>query len=353
MLLAGFSSVPTRAADGQGGVRSIMPMVERRSCHSATLLNDGTVLIAGGFVSEGRYLRSAELYDPVAGTFSATGSMTEARACHTATLLPDGRVLMLGSWTTTWLDSAEVYDPATRRFTSMGVMTEPRSGFTATLLPDGRVLIAGGMANRRTLNSAELFDPQAGTFTSTGQMTAARTAHTATLLPDGRVLIAGGAVFRGEVLASADLYDPTTGQFTATGDLVAARHKHAAVWLPSGEVVLFGGASRDDWRGRLRSVELYDVATGTFGAAGQMREARFKFGDAVALLSDGRVLIAGGHQQIEVFDPSREVARPAEGTLDADRFYQTATVLPDGNVLITGGYSYDIQASDGAWLYQP
>jgi large repetitive protein len=201
-------------------------MAVARAFHTATLLSDGRVLIAGGNPGTWKYdcqcLASAEIYNPKTGTFSHTGPMATARAWYTATRLVDGRVLVAGGADPygTMYASAEIYDPKTGTFTPTGPMTEGRVFHAAVLLPDGRVLVEGGgtdYENVHFLASAELYDPKTGTWAATGSMAAGRNSQTATsLLTDGRVLVAGG-FGNPAPLASAEIYDPKTGTFSPAG----------------------------------------------------------------------------------------------------------------------------------------
>jgi len=228
--------------------------------HSATLLADGRVLVTGGGAisttgEEKPPLSSAELWDPSTGTFTATGSMTAPRALHTATLLQDGTVLLAGGGEQGALDSAELFDPATGTFTATGSLTTGRGVHTATLLADGRVLIVGGIAGEidlsgsgdsaKPLLTAEVYDPATGTFTETGELTTGRWMHTATLLQDGRVLIVGGtSADMQSPLTTVEVYDPAAGTFTEAGDIPVPYALHSALLLPDGRVLLAGGANQ-------------------------------------------------------------------------------------------------------------
>ena len=178
-----------------------------RERHTVTLLADGRVLVVGGSgpamdVAEPVHA-SAEVYDARTGEFSPTGSMTTRRDDHTATLLEDGRILVAGG---NGLAAAEIYDPKTGTFGPTGSMSGAHAYHTATLLADGRVLVAGGIGGAGTA-TAEIFDPSTGTFSPTGPMATSRSHHTATLLPDGRVLITGGSEDV-ERRTAAEIYKP-------------------------------------------------------------------------------------------------------------------------------------------------
>ncbi len=341
------------------------PLGAGRQVHTATLLADGRVVVAGGFDFADLPLASVSLYDPATRTFSATASMAAARGLHTATELADGRVLIAGGGPASWvhpgpyLASAELYDPRTGTFSPTGSMTTTREGHTATRLNDGRVLIVGGSdVGEHVVASAELYDPNTGTFSPTGSMTTARAFHTATLLSDGRVLIIGGRAgtwTSGPILASAEIYNPKTGIFSATGPMNTERAWHVATVLSDGRVLITGG---DNARGMIASAELYDPTAGTFTRTGPMRDARLY--QTATLLSDGRVLVAGGGSDYTNYNflSSAELYDPTTGTfsltgsMTEPRTFHTANLLADGRVLVAGGYG-DLAPLPSVEIYDP
>lgn len=360
-----FSVVGAPWPSGTGTVAEIAAMHIARASHTSTLLPNGKVLIAGGFAGSGSEYnpyRTAELYDPSSGTFQSAAEMTIGRSGHTATLLKNGKVLIVGGWTGRYdlRGSAEIYDPSLNTFTPTGKLVTERAGSTATLLADGRVLIAGGEDRQENaIASAEIYDPLTGKFTATGGMADPRGAHTATALKDGRVLIVGGGSGHypsQNVYRSAELFDPATGKFSSEGQMSVGRHKHAAILLPSGKVLIVGGSDNRDWHGEYASAEIYDPISNAFAATGGMNTSRFKLPAAVALLPSGRVLVAGGGPFAELYDETTGTFIRVSGSLGAARFFASATLLPGGKALITGGYaesSGSLPATPAAWLYQP
>jgi len=330
-------------------------MLEPRSGHSATLLPDGRVLIAGGMRRNQDFYRSAELYDPATGKFERTGEMSIARVGHAAVLLRSGKVLIAGGWVGHGCtDSAELYDPLSGKFTVIAKMTTRRGEPRATLLADGDVLITGGDDHDGQdghLASAEIFRTSTLSFRATGTMHDARVSHTTTLLQDGRVLVVGG---HGKKLnASAELYDPNTGQFTETGALITARYKHTAGLLPDGRVLIAGGSDDRDWNGNLKSAEIYDPHTGKFTAAAPLNDSRFKLPEVAVRLQSGKLLIAGGSKEAEIFDPASGRFVALAGRMNEKWHYMSETKLRDGSVLLAGGYASNDEGTAQTWLYHP
>ncbi len=373
-----------------------------RSGHRTAVLLDGRAVASGGTGPAGQALGSTEVYSPDLGErWAPTGALANARSAHTASLLPDGDVLVVGGHTSfdfflaggpgccnvAPLAAAELYNPASGLWRQTGALARARSFHTATLLrgpPErcgancGKILVAGGFGavdpsgptgNAEPLTSAELYDPATGQWTATGAMSERRAWHTATLLGDGRVLVAGGAKAAGggSAVDTAELYDPASGTWTPAGNLVAggnpnmsgpqgARQNHAAVLLTGspdqcasncGKVLVVGGTGGFGSGSAFFSTELFDPATGTFARTGNFRNPRQLRTDAVSLLPDGKVLVAGGFSDpfgsapphlaaAEVYDPRTMTTEPT-GALGSRRVYQTQTLLPGGRVLAAGG----------------
>ena len=340
LILYSFVSAVVQA---QTNFNATGSLATARSQHTATLLPNGLVLVAGGGGSGANPLASAELYNPGTENWTNTGSLANARADHTATLLPNGLVLVTGgNGISDYLTSAELYNPATGNWTTTGSLATARTYHTATLLPNGLVLVTGGNGISGRLASAELYNPATGTWTNTGSLATARFRHTATLLPNGLLLVAGGSDSSGYPgpIASAELYNPATGNWTNTGSLANARTYHTATLLPNGLVLVTGG---NGISGHLASAELYNPATGTWTNTGSLATARFQH--TATLLPNGLLLVAGGYGNggSGIYVASAELYDPATGTwtttgsLATARALHTATLLPNGLVLIAGG----------------
>lgn len=347
---------PDTISGTSGRIREIGKMSSGRAAHAATKLDDGRVLISGGFRTGGGSLSTTEIFVPSTGKMEASASLSTARASHTATKLPDGRILVAGGYNGDYLQSTEIFDPRSGRFSQGPNMSMPRSEHTATVLTDGRVLIAGGVGTGWTfLADAEIYDPTTAKFSKVGSMSTPRESHTATLLRDGRVLITGGHKDRRTamtVFSRAEVFDPPKGIFEPSGSMTVKRHKHAAVLLNDGRVLVAGGSDERDSRGAYTSLEIFDPRSGEFKIAGQMRRARYKLNGAVVLLPNGKVLIAGGSDGAEVFDPATGITTESEGIFGSHRLFATATVLDDARVLIVGGYDQSNQVGSGAWIFE-
>jgi len=336
-----------------GSVAPAASMLAPRSGHTATLLPDGKVLIAGGMRRNQDFYKSAELYDPSTGRFRPAGEMSVGRVGHIAVLLRSGKVLIAGGWVGQGgTDSAELYDPATGKFTLIARMTARRGRPSATLLTNGDVLIAGGEEqDNESLASAEIFHGKTLSFEAVGSMHHARVSHTATMLSDGRILIAGG--YAENVASSAEIYDPKSATFSETGSLGGPRCKHTAGLLPDGRVLIAGGSASRGWDSNLSSAEIYDPRTGKFTPASPMNEGRFKLPDQAVQLPSGRLLIAGGSREVEVFDPASGKFAVASGQMSDARHYMSETRLGDGSVLLAGGYPNNDRASAETWIFRP
>jgi N-acetylneuraminic acid mutarotase len=222
-------------------------------------------------------------------------------------------------------------------------MATGRGTHTATLLADGKVLVAAGFGDNGVLRSSELYDPASGTWSMTvSRMTRGRANHRATLLADGKVLVAGGNNTAGtQEFASAELYDPASGTWSMTGDLTTARSRPSMTLLRNHKVLVAGGQNFSSGEGNLASAELYDPASGTWSRTGDLPLGIW--GHTATLLPNGMVLVAGGISSTivanaEIYSPKMGVWSPTN-LLTIPRFLHTATLLGNGTVLIAAGES--------------
>lgn len=382
LVLAPLTSLPVAAQvewPGEGAVT----LGEARSGHTATRLDDDYVLVAGGTDGD-TVLASVEIVDPVGMAVETLGPLLVARSEHTATPLPDGRLLIAGGRSAdVSLAEAELYDPVSGESQPTGPLRWARAGHEAVPLDDGRVLLVGGVDGETPVVGAELYDPSAGTFSQAAMPRAAHSGAVATLLADGRVLLVGEVVKaartkdatneaskkksrkerkkaeqqqkarqkKGKPTAQApakawplEIYDAASDTWSPVEGVEGLAGRQPGL-LSDGRVLLAGGSDVSAW--------LLDPASGEVTESGALPRPRD--GSTVTPLADGRLLIAGGADAgfelagLEVFDPRSEAFESA-GEMLIPRIGHTATSLSDGRVLITGG-SFAALALDDLLVY--
>jgi N-acetylneuraminic acid mutarotase len=297
-------------------------MTEIRQRHAAVLLLNGNVLVVGGSngINGNTYPDRAEIYNPALGTWSSAGNLLNptppndpsfgvlagGRIQHTLTLLADGRVLLVGGSNggPFTLGNAQIYDPATNQWSLAANLGRPRAGHTATLLPNGKVLIAGGyfLNNQPQPQIAQLYDPALNTWADAGLMTSLRVEATATLLGNGKVLVAGGRTQAGAANTApptAELYDSATNTWTATPNMTVGHSQHAAALLPNGKVIVHGGYA-DSVSIFSRTIELYDPAANSWSSRGAPVNSTQVRLQSATLMLNGKVLITGGSEYFSV-----------------------------------------------------
>ncbi len=290
--------------------RAVAPLTQPRALHSATTLHDGTVLVVGGHGVNGEAAtgRTAERYDPVADRWTPVAALAAGRIAHTATLLNDGTVLVVGGggYTNESRPVAERYDPHTDRWTPTApLLHERRQGQAATVLADGRVLITGGLPAPEAgctqdacvvgpLREAEIYEPATNRWMAAAPLPTPYTDHTATLLPDGRVLVVGGR--------TAALYDSTTAQWASVARPAAATFSvnHTATVLADGTVLVVGGFISGQTPSE--TVERFDPTVNRWTIAAPLTVGRVAH--TATVLPAGGVLVVGGYgplAAVEIF----------------------------------------------------
>jgi N-acetylneuraminic acid mutarotase len=357
-------SLPVWAASGTWTPTGSLHVA--RDSHTATLLRNGTVAVAGG-EGEAGATASTEVYNPATRAWTVSGSLHVARAAHDAVLLKSGDMLVAGGCTGSCLrsetDTSELYHTATGKWSITGSMHLPRFGFGMVLLANGKVLAAGGCTSQNVNGcitvtaAAEIYDPATGAWTPTGSLHVGRTTLTATLLPNGKVLVAGGINAAGDPLASAELYNPATGRWILTGAMHVARDEHSATLLPGGKILVTGGENSASVS--TTSAELYTPSTGVWSLTGSLHTSRLEH--PAVLLRNGTVLVSGGNHvtaaattvlsSAEIYNPSTGLWRTT-GSMHAARVGHSSTLLPSGLALDAAGANAAFELLS-AETYQP
>jgi N-acetylneuraminic acid mutarotase len=266
-------------------------MTYARFDFGAALLGNGKVLAAGGMNFAGT---SCELYNPLTGTWSSTGSMRSFRAGFGMVKLLNGKVLAVSGVYNGPSTSAEIYNPATGTWSYAASMSTARMGFGIVVLPSGKVLVAGGeLAGGYATTLAEIYNPATDSWSPTGPMHDARSGFGMVLLGNGKVLAAGGAI-TGMALSTAEIYDPSAGSWTQTGSMHNAVYSagFAVLSSSSGETKVLRAGGMTSGKNVLSTAEIYIASTGSWAMTGSMQGGRAGYG--MVKLTSGNIFVAGG-----------------------------------------------------------
>lgn len=322
---------------------------------TATLLANGTVLVAGGLT--GGYpssaTSSAEIYNPANNTWTATQAMLVARFGAVARRLPNGDVLVAGGDTGSAGDasntsSAELYEPATGSWAATSSLPYPTAFAQVATLQNGDILVNGGVSDYYTAagsgpatGATKTYDPATGAWSLSTSSGAGRYDATAVVLANGKVLLAGGRSSASAPLSSAEVYNPANGQWSGTGSLPVASFDAASALLADGDVLVAGGANAAG--NALATAQLYSPSNGYWALTGPLEVATA--GAAVARLADGDVLVAGGRTTPSALTAAAEVyaagsqTAPAIAPIGAAHFRVnvpgTLTITATGNPVPT------------------
>ncbi len=331
-----------------------------RAYHTATLLDNGKVLIAGGldFSATGFADKTCELYDPSSGTFGATGAMTNARFFHTATKI-GSNVLVAGGSTvgsgSASLNNSEIYNAGTGTWGTSRTMNVKRNLHRAALLSTGNVLVTGGNNDYNGTTywkSTEIYNVSTNAWSLGPNMAAERSEHSATPVGGGTSVLVVGGTTGGASLTSAELYRVSTNSWSSVPGSIYVGAGHTATLMQDGKVLVAGGntGSTDT-----TVAYLYNPSTNAFAAAGTLATGRYRH--AAALLFDGTVLQAGGRNgtttigTAEIFLGSTSWSGGLP--MNAKRYAFTLTALPNGDALAAGGYDVTPLSDAELYAYRP
>jgi hypothetical protein len=344
---------------------------ESRANQTATLLPDGRVAIIGGVSNAGpnAALASVEIYDPSSRSFAAGGRLLTPRFDHTATLLADGTILVAGgkSGDGSPLASAEIYDPKTHVPRAVGDLNTPRSAASAGVTAGGVVVIVGGRdASGEWVQSPEAFDSETGGFREQHPVYGSYRDGMYSFAPvvmllDGRVLVVGGTPSDepGEFLA---IFDTTATGFGGTDVSIepgrAARTLATTCLLSDGRVLVVGGLTADGVDGTIEIIDPGNFAT-FLDSSPRPSLITPRIRNSLTALPDGSALILGGNDAdgsptatVERWYPGQTATTPV-GAMAQPRADHTATLLADGSVLVVGGRSSSTKVIADAGIYRP
>lgn len=337
-----------------------------RSNLTLTQLPNGRALAAGG-ANASTTLDASEYFDPVNRVWVPTAKMKRSRSHHTASLLANGNVLVAGGFTalgnsTGTTSHAEIFYPASNAWVHTAPMLSSRAFHAAVLLPDGNPMFLGGFSNGAYLSSTEVFYSTSHRWFQGPAMPEPRGQFTATVMHDGRILVVGGLNAANGVLNSARYFDPTTLAWSAAGSLNFARHSHTATLLRDGRVIVIGG---NDGTNEIALAEIFDP---TVGANGTWSRVTTLGGNDLSiprqnhtatLLPDGKIMVVGGFTALggaitfnEGFDVDFSSFQMQGQFQQSGKRGDHATILlPDGNLLTAGGFDGLNYLSDTSVMY--
>lgn len=363
-------AVPVAATSvGRAGEwRSAAALAFARTDHTATLLDDGTVLVIGGYGANmdgglGPALATTERYDPETDRWTPLRDIPTRRGFHTATLLPDRRVLVVGGAVEDGgglraLTATEIYDPRADTWARTAPLPAPRAFHTATVLDDGRVLVVGGGELDALTANATMYDATTESWLPASRPANARTAHTATRMPSGRILVAGGNTGNGSAVADVEVYIPETNRWTSIPAMRQRRESHTATLLDDQRLLIVGGREEGSAGNVLDRTELFDHRTGRWSPGPPLRTGG-RADHLAILMTNGQVVIAGGSagfgvtvRTTEVFLPSATYLLPT-ALLAVGRTGHAVVSLRDGGALVVGGGNDQGVPLDSVERYTP
>jgi outer membrane protein assembly factor BamB len=321
--------------------RDMSPMTAKRESHTAVLLNNGDILVAGG-ATEGVILSTCELWDDLTGIWGPTMTpMGDARRDHSGILLQDGTVLVAGGQTTAgaYIRSCEIYNPSTGIWTLTDSLAVCRGGHVAVRLHNGKVMVSAGLGAAGFLKSCEIYDPVTGTWSLTDTLNGIRQSHAVTVLQDGRLLSTGGCYYGTgmQYLASCDIYDTVTSDWIACNPMSIGKYWHTATLMTDGRVLVAGGR---DSTGFTSDCEVFDPSTGLWAPIASMIVQKGRH--TSTLIESNSILVTGGENATGIlsFGEVYNVLTgqwTLAGQMSSVRSLHSATLLPGSRTLIIGG----------------